>query len=92
GVPKAPAGEEPGLKAPSETALDKPAFGLTYLGYVKSGRKVVALVISGGQALAVAEGEEIVPGQKVEKIGLDRIDVVGPGGTRTSVPIQGEQP
>jgi hypothetical protein len=87
-----PAGEERGLEAPPETAPEQPASDLAYVGYVRSGRKVVALVISEGQALAVAEGEEIVPGLKVEKIGPDRIDVVGPDGKRMSVPIQGEQP
>jgi hypothetical protein len=91
-VPEAPAGKEPGLETPSETAPLEPVLDLTYIGYVRSGRKVVALVISERQAVAVAEGEEIVPGLKVEKIGLDRIDVVGPDGKRTSVPIQGEKP
>ena len=53
---------------------------------------MVALVFSDGLALAVAEGEEVFPGVRVEKIRPDRIDVVGSGGKRTSVPIQGEQP
>jgi hypothetical protein len=88
----APAGEEPGVEAPPETAAEQSAPDLAYIGYVRSGRKVVALVISEGQAVAVAEGEEVVPGLKVEKIGPDRIDVVGPDGKRRSVPIQGEQP
>jgi hypothetical protein len=91
-VPAAPDGQEPGLEAPSKKAPEQPALNLTYIGYVRSGRKVVALIISEGQALAVAEGEEVVPGLKVEKIDPDRIEVVGPDGKRTSVPIQGEQP
>jgi hypothetical protein len=91
-VPETPAGEDPGLEAPPETPLGRPALDLTYVGYVRSGRKIVALVISEGQAVAVAEGEDVVPGLKVERIGLDRIDVIGPDGKRTSVPIQGEQP
>ncbi len=91
-APAAPDRQEPGLEAPPEKAPEEPELDLAYVGYVTSGRKVVALVISAGQALAVAEGEEIVPGLKVEKIGPDRIEVVGPDGKRTSVPIQGEQP
>ncbi len=91
-APEAPAGEEPGVEAPPEAAPEEPLLEIAYLGYVISGRKIVALVISEGQPLAVAEGEEIVPGVKVEKIGPDRIEVTGPGGRKMSVPIQGEQP
>lgn len=91
-VPVAPDGKEPGLETPAGAPPEQPAFDLTYIGYVRSGRKVVALVISEGQALAVAEGEEVVPGLKVDKIGSERIEVVGPDGKRMSVPIQGEQP
>jgi hypothetical protein len=89
---QAPAGEEPGVEAPPEAAPEEPLLELAYLGYVTSGRKIVALVISQGQAMAVAEGEEIVPGVTVVKIGPDRIEVTGPGGKKMSVPIQGEQP
>lgn len=85
-------GQEPGLEAPQETAPAQPVLDLVYLGYVRSGLRIIALVFSEGQSLAVAEGEEIVPGLKVEKIGPDRIEVTGPDGKRTSVPIQGEQP
>lgn len=81
-----------GVEAPPEGAREPSAPDLTYLGYVTSGRKIIALVISEGQALAVAEGEEIVPGLKVARIAPDRIEVTGPDGKRTSVPIQGEQP
>ncbi len=87
-----PPGEDLGVEAPPEGAPEPSAPDLTYLGYVTSGRKIVALVISGGQALAVAEGEEIVPGLKVARIAPDRIEVTGPGGKRTRVPIQGEKP
>lgn len=91
-VQEAQVGEEPGLEAPTETAAEEPALDLTYIGYVTSGRKIVGLIILEGQALAVAEGEEVVPGVKVASISPDRIEVVGPDGKRTSVPIQGEQP
>ena len=91
-VPVTPDGTEPGLETEAGAPPEQPALDLTYIGYVRSGRKIVALVILEGQALAVAEGEDVVPGLKVEKIGPERIDVVGPDGKRMSVPIQGEQP
>ena len=91
--------EEPGDADESEAGIDAeggepepPGLDATYIGFVRSGRTIIALVVSGGQAMAVAEGEEIVPGQKVERIAPDRIEVVGADGRRTSVPIQGEQP
>lgn len=84
--------EDPGPEGAPEAAPVEPALDITYIGYVRSGGKMVALVFSDGLALAVAEGEEVFPGIKVEKIGPDRIDLVESDGKRTSVPIQGEQP
>lgn len=84
--------EEPGAEGAPEAVPEEPALDIAYLGYVRSGGKMVALVFSDGMALAVAEGEEVFPGVTVEKIGPDRIDVIESDGKRTSVPIQGEQP
>ncbi len=90
-VPDIPGGEEPGLAGSPEAVPEEPVLDLVYIGWVTSGHKIVALIISEGQTIAVVEGEEIVPGLKVDKIGPDRIEVVGPDGKRTSVPVQGEQ-
>ncbi len=92
GRSEVPDGEDPGAGSAAETVPEEPAIDLSYIGYVTSRGKMVALVFSEGQALAVVEGEEIIPGVKVAKIGRDRIEVVEPDGKRTSVPIQGEQP
>jgi hypothetical protein len=91
-VPEATDEDKAGLETPTGTLIEQPAIDLAYIGYVRSGRKIVALVVSDGLALAVAEGQEVFPGVKVEKIGPDRIEVVGPDGKRMSVLIQGEQP
>lgn len=90
-VPDISEGEEPELAGSPEAAPKEAALDLVYVGWVTSGRKIVALVISEGQTMAVVEGEEIVPGLKVDKIGPDRIEVISPDGKRTSVPVQGEQ-
>jgi hypothetical protein len=92
GDTEASADDEAGLEGTEGTAPEPPALDATYIGYIRSGRGIIALIVTGGQAVAVAEGEEIVPGQKVERIAPDRVEVVGPDGKRTSVPIQGEQP
>jgi hypothetical protein len=77
-------------KAPDE-AVPEPGLDLTYVGYISSAHRIVALVVVGGQAQAVAEGEEVVPGVKIEKVSRDKISLLGPGSKRTVVPLQGEE-
>jgi len=78
--------ETPPAMEPAEHSLD-----LSYIGYVQSAHKMIALVILEGQALAVSEGEEVLPGVKVEKVTTDRVDLIGPDAKRSSFPRQGEQ-
>lgn len=79
--------ERPLATEPAETSL-----GLSYIGYVRSAHKMIALVIFEGQAIAVSEGEEVLPGVKVEKVAPDRIDLIGRDAKRSSFPLQGEKP
>jgi hypothetical protein len=65
---------------------------LRYIGYVRSGTKIVALVIFQGEALAVAEGEMIVEGITVKKIGLEEIEVIGPDSKPSMFSLEGELP
>jgi len=39
-----------------------------YSGLIFSGQKSLALILIDGQALALAEGEEIIPGLRLDKI------------------------
>ena len=94
-----PPGEPPGgriadaEKPETPPALEsaEPSLDLSYIGYVQSAHKMIALVILEGQAMAVSEGEEVLPGVKVEKVTPDRIDLIGPDAKRSSFPRQGEQ-
>jgi len=70
----------------------EPSLDLSYIGYVQSAHKMIALIILEGQAMAVSEGEEVLPGMKVGKVAPDRIDLIGPDAKRLSFPLQGEQP
>ncbi len=72
-------------------AAPEPALDLIYVGYISSHIRTVALVVIEGQAQAVAEGEEIFPGVKIEKVSRERIRLIGPGSKRTDVPLQGEE-
>lgn len=65
---------------------------LRYIGYVRSGTKIVALVIFQGEALAVAEGELIAEGITAKKIGLQEIEVMGPNSKISMFSLEGELP
>jgi len=94
-----PPGEPPGGRVtdaekpetPSAMEAPEPSLDLSYIGYVRSAHKMIALVILDGQALAVSEGEEVLPGVKVEKVSPDRVDLIGPDSKSSSFPRQGER-
>ena len=71
----------------SEEYLD-----LRYIGFVRSGQRMVALVIFQGEALAVAEGELIAEGITVKKIEVEEIEVVGPDSKSSTFLLEGELP
>jgi len=68
------------------------AVDLRYIGYVRSGKKMVALVIFQGEAFAVAEGEEIEAGVTVIKILPEEIEVTGLDSKSSRFPLEGELP
>ncbi len=68
------------------------AFGLRYIGYVKSGQKITALILFEGEALAVDVGEEIAEGVSISKITLENITVIGPDQEPRKFPLEGETP
>lgn len=65
-------------------AVTQPTFTLelTYIGSIRSGGRIVALVQRGGQTVPVAEGEEVVPGYRVVRITADQIEIEGPNAER----------
>jgi hypothetical protein len=65
---------------------------LRYIGYVRSGKRIIALVIYQGEALAVAVGEMIAEGITVKKIGQEEIEVVGPDSKSSMFLLEGELP
>jgi len=65
---------------------------LRYIGYVRSGTKIVALVVFQGEPLAVAEGEMIAEGITVKTIGLEEIEIIGPDSELSMFSLEGELP
>jgi hypothetical protein len=82
-----PAAGTPGPGAPPSFSLS-----LSYIGSIKSGGQMIALVLRGGQTLSVKEGDEIVPGYKVISLSAESIVVQGPTGETRTFPRQGDRP
>jgi len=66
------------------------AFGLRYIGYVKTQQKITALILFQGEALAVDVGEEIVNGLSVSEVTPEAITVLGPDQEPLTFPLEGD--
>lgn len=65
---------------------------LRYIGYVCSDQKIVALIIFGGETLAVEEGEVIGDSTKISKIVPEEINIIWPDSTKKAYSLEGEKP
>lgn len=72
--------------------LSARSLGLRYIGYVKSGQKITALILFEGEALAVDVGEEIAEGLSISMITLEDITVIGSDQEPRKFPLEGEIP
>ena len=86
GRPGAP-GQAPA--APSASAL--PSLSLRYIGFVKSPRGIVGLVLVQGQAMAVGTGDTVADWFTVGTITPGGIEVTGPDGAKATYPLEGEE-
>jgi hypothetical protein len=85
-----PSGQS-GNAAPGSMVTPSLSFVLDYIGYIRSSHKIIALIILDGQARAVVEGEEILPGVKVSKVGPEFLEVSGPSAGKMKFSRQGEE-
>jgi hypothetical protein len=67
-------------------------LSISYLGSIRSGGRIIGLVLRGGQTLDVAEGDEIAPGYKVVGVTAEAIVIQGPNGERRTFSKQGDRP
>lgn len=86
-VPSVKAGEAPRPDAPPTFTLN-----LSYIGSIKSGGRIIALVLRNGQTVSVGEGDDIAPGYKVVRVTAEEIVVEGPNSERKTFPLQGDRP
>ncbi len=88
-TPRVQAAPRPEAKTPPSDSQPSFALSLNYIGSVESAGRTMALVVRNGEALPVAEGEELAPGYRVIRITLEEIEVEGPGGERKVFSRQG---
>jgi hypothetical protein len=64
---------------------------LRYLGYVKSGQKITALIFFEGEALAVVEDEMIREGIRIGKVTSEEIELIGADSQKWKYSLEGEE-
>ena len=86
---------EEALSRPNSQSEDEDQIlplNLRYLGYVLSGRKTVGLIVFGGEALAVVEGDVITEGYTIGRVSPEEIEVLGPDQEPLMFSLEGEFP
>ena len=86
---------EPAVKSaafPRPAASPAFALNISYVGSIKSGGRIIALVLRNGQTVSVGEGDEIAPGYKVVGVTAEAIVIQGPNSERKTFPRQGDRP
>jgi len=64
---------------------------LRYIGYVKSGQKIIALIFFEGEALAVEESEMISAGIRVGKVTSEEIELIDASSQKWKYSLEGEE-
>jgi hypothetical protein len=84
-------------KIPSPSSEDSARYSegtkpdLNYLGYVKSGQKIIALIIFEGEALAVIENEMIGTGIRVGNVTSEEVELISASSQKWKYSIEGEE-
>jgi hypothetical protein len=66
------------------------ALNLSYIGYIVSGEKIIALIVLEGDILYVEKGDMIQEGIRIGEITASEIEVIGPGSEKKKYLIQGD--
>lgn len=84
-------------KAPPPSTEDPAEFSegtkpdLRYIGYVKSGQKITALIFFRGEAFAVVEGEMISAEIRIGKVTSEEIELIGADSQKWKYSLEGEE-
>jgi hypothetical protein len=85
-----PSGLKPGRAVPNP-GEGLPALNLRYVGFVQSPKSIIGLVLVQGQAQAVQAGDVVSDWYQVGSITVKAIELVGPDGTKTTFPLEGDE-
>jgi hypothetical protein len=82
-----------GLHKNPDTVGPEPSrasLNLSYIGYILSGEKIIALIVLEGDILYVEKGDTIQEGIRIGEITASEIEVIGPGSEKKKFMIQGD--
>ncbi len=82
--------QNPTLPGKYEASSSLP-LNIKYIGYVISDDKMVALIVFGGDALAVEKGEVISEGVKIGEITPEEIEIIGSDSQKRRYYLEGEK-
>jgi hypothetical protein len=101
-----PSGERPGffgtvgetsrsgspIQPGSKNETTEISINVTYIGYVNSEERVIALIILDGETYAVESGDLLEGGIHIGEITPDDIEIIGPDTESNKVKLEGEKP
>lgn len=73
-----------------KAAAEKPRTNVQYIGYVQSGKKVVALIILEGQTYAVESGDVLEMGVTIGEITPDDLEMMDQDNQSERIRLEGE--
>lgn len=89
-----PSNPQPIQKRTPEITQEEPSglqMHLRYIGHIRSGEKIVALIILEDTAFAVEKGETISEGVQIGDVTPEYIEIIGPDSARKKYPLEGEK-
>lgn len=75
-----------------EMAQEGDRISILYIGYVQSGKRVVALIILEGQTYAVESGDVLETGVIIGEITPDDMEIIDQGSEPKRINLEGEKP
>jgi hypothetical protein len=75
-----------------KSAMEEARINVQYIGYVKSGKRVVALIILEGQTYAVESGDVLEMGVTIGEITPDDMEIIDQGSEPKRINLEGEKP
>jgi hypothetical protein len=63
---------------------------LRYIGFIESSRRMIALLVIEGQAVAVFEGEVVGEGIRIGRVTREQVEIVLPDGSTKLFSLEGE--